>query len=158
MGRRSVRENKNIYQQYREEAGLTREQASELTEFLSDDKIEKIESGKTYARPEEALAMAKAYKKPELIRWYCSNECPIGRIYVPEVVSKELPNLVVEILSELNTLEKSKERLIDIAADNVITEEEKPDFDRICDQLSNIAESARALQLWIEKKLYLEEE
>ena len=28
MGRKSVKENKNIYQQYREEAGLTREKAS----------------------------------------------------------------------------------------------------------------------------------
>lgn len=158
MGRRSIKENKNIYQQYREEEGLTREQASELTGFLSDDKIEKIESEKTSARPEEVLALSRAYKRPELVRWFCSNECPIGKIYVPEVATKELPNLVVEILAELNTLEKSKERLIDIAADNVISEDEKPDFYHICGELSSLAESASALQLWIEKKLYQEEE
>ena len=34
MGKRSVRENKNIYQTSREEAGLTREKASELMEFF----------------------------------------------------------------------------------------------------------------------------
>ena len=157
MGRRSVKENKNIYQLYREEEKLTREQASELTEYLSDDKIEKIESGKAAVRPEEVLSLAKAYKRPELTRWYWSNECPIGKIYVPEVSEKELPNLVVEILSELNTLEKSRDRLIDIAADNVISDDERPDFDRICEGLKNISLTSRALELWIEKKLYKEE-
>ena len=76
---------------------------------------------------------------------------------MPEVSEKELPNLVVEILSELNTLEKSRDRLIDIAADNVISDDERPDFDRICEGLKNISLTSRALELWIEKKLYKEE-
>ena len=41
MGRKSTRENKNIYQISREEAGLTREGASEKLKFLSADRIEK---------------------------------------------------------------------------------------------------------------------
>ena len=43
MGKKSTKENKNIYQTSREEAGLTREKASELMEFVSADRIEKIE-------------------------------------------------------------------------------------------------------------------
>ena len=44
MGRKSTKENKNIYQTSRETAGLTREGASELLEFISSDRIEKIEN------------------------------------------------------------------------------------------------------------------
>ena len=42
MGRKSTKENKNIYQITREEVDLTREEASELKDFVSSDRIEKI--------------------------------------------------------------------------------------------------------------------
>ena len=44
MGRKSTKENKNVYQTSRESLGLTRESAAEKLEFLSADRIEKIES------------------------------------------------------------------------------------------------------------------
>ena len=47
MGRKSTKENKNIYQISREAVSLTREAASELLEYISADRIEKIESGRS---------------------------------------------------------------------------------------------------------------
>ena len=44
MGKRSVKENKNIYQISRENRNLTRDAASELLVFLSPERIEKIET------------------------------------------------------------------------------------------------------------------
>ena len=58
MGRKSTRENKNIYQTSREAANLTREGAAEILEFISADRIEKIESEKSLPHPDEILAMA----------------------------------------------------------------------------------------------------
>ena len=43
MGRKSIKENKNYYQEIRESLNLTRDKASELLEFISADRIEKIE-------------------------------------------------------------------------------------------------------------------
>lgn len=43
MGRKSTKENKTIYQTSREALGLTRDQASEKLQFISADRIEKIE-------------------------------------------------------------------------------------------------------------------
>ena len=43
MGKRSVKQNKTIYQLSREAAGLTREAASDLIGILSPDSIERIE-------------------------------------------------------------------------------------------------------------------
>ena len=40
MGKRSIREHKNTYQLAREDAGMTREEASEALQFLSDSRIE----------------------------------------------------------------------------------------------------------------------
>ena len=47
MGRKSVKENKTIYQQYREKEELTREQAAELLDVVSSDRIERIENERT---------------------------------------------------------------------------------------------------------------
>ena len=41
MGKKSIREDKNIFQLAREEAGLTRAQASETLVFVSESRIEK---------------------------------------------------------------------------------------------------------------------
>ena len=153
MGRSSTKENKNIYQQSRENASLTREAAAEKLDFISASKIEKIEYEKTLPHPEEVLAMAKCYKDPSLCNYYCSHECPIGQEYVPEVSFKELSQITLEMLASLNALEKEKNRLIEITVDGVISEDELNDFKKIQTQLSQISLAIDSLQLWVEKAL-----
>ena len=151
MGRKSTRENKNIYQTSREEAGFTREAAAGALEFISSDRIEKIESEKSLPHPDEILAMADCYKNPSLCNYYCSHECPIGQEYVPEVKLKELSQITLEMLASLNSLEKEKTRLIEITVDGVISEDEKEDFERIQNQLAQISMAVDSLQLWVQK-------
>lgn len=153
MGRSSTKENKNIYQQSRENAGFTREAAAEQMEFLSESKIEKIEYEKAFPHPEEVLAMAKCYKDPSLCNYYCSHECPIGQEYVPEVKIKELSQITLEMLASLNALEQEKNRLIEITVDGVISEDELQDFYKIQDQLGHISLAIDSLQLWVEKAI-----
>ncbi len=153
MGRKSTRENKNIYQTSREEAGLTREAASEALTFISSDRIEKIESEKSLPHPDEILAMADCYKNPSLCNYYCSHECPIGQEYVPEVKLKDLSQITLEMLASLNALEKEKNRLIEITVDGVISNDEKEDFQRIQSQLAQISMAVDSLQLWVQKAI-----
>jgi len=105
MGKKSTKENKNIYFQSREEAGFTRAQASEEMEYITESRIEKIESGVTQVQPADVVAMAKAYKKPELCNYYCVNECEIGQKMVPEIRISSLSEIVLGLLSSLNALE-----------------------------------------------------
>ena len=135
MGRKSTKENKNIYQISRENAELTRDAAAEQLEFISSDRIEKIENEKSLPHPDEILSMADCYKNPALCNYYCSHECPIGQEYIPEVAAKDLSVITLEMLSTLNTLAKEKDRMIDIAADGKVTEDEISDFLRIKDNL-----------------------
>lgn len=153
MGRKSTKENKNIYQTSRETAGLTREAAAEQLAFISSDRIEKIENERSYPHPDEILAMADCYKNPSLCNYYCSHECPIGQEYVPEVAVKDLSVITLEMLSTLNTLSKEKDRLIDIAADGEISDDEIPDFLRIKENLENMSLTIDSLKLWVENTI-----
>ena len=151
MGRKSTKENKNIYQISREDSDLTRDAAAEALGFISADRIEKIENEKTMPHPDEILAMAECYKKPNLCNYYCSHECPIGQKHVPEVKMKDLSQITLEVLAALNTLEKEKNRFIEITMDGIISSDELTDFRRINEQLSQIATTVSALQLWIQQ-------
>ena len=153
MGKKSIRENKNIYQLSREALELTREKAAEEMVFISADRIEKIESEKSLPHPDEILAMAKAYKTPGLCNYFCSHECPIGEKYVPEVKMKDLSQITLEMLASLNALDKEKNRLIEITVDGEITDDEYQDFQAIRDQLAKIVSSVNSLQLWLDKAI-----
>ena len=149
MGRKSVRENKNIYQLSREEAEMTRAEASEAL-FISEDRIEKIEYEKSAPHPEEVLAMADCYKNPSLCNYYCSHECPIGQEYVPEVKIKDLSQITLEMLANLNALSKEKDRLVEMTVDGTISDDEMPDFLKIQEQLEQMSITIDSLKLWTE--------
>ena len=153
MGRASTKENKNRYQLAREELGLTREEAADELKVLSADRIEKIENERMEPQPYDVLAMAQGYKKPSLCNYYCSHECPIGKEYVPEVQVKELSSIVLEMLASLNSVNKQKDRLIEITADGKISGDEIDDFIYIQEELERISITVETLQLWAEKML-----
>ncbi|MBE5935876.1 MAG: helix-turn-helix domain-containing protein [Lachnospiraceae bacterium] len=153
MGRKSTKENKNIYQISREELGLTREAASDLLITVSPDRIEKIENEKSLPHPDEILTMAECYKNPSLCNYYCSHECPIGKEHIPEIKLKDLSQITLEMLASLNSLNEEKNRLIEITVDGKITKDEMEDFERIQEQLSQISMAVNSLQLWVQQAI-----
>lgn len=153
MGKKSIKENKNIYQLSREKLEFTREKASEQMAYISADRIEKIESEKSLPHPDEILAMAKCYKAPDLCNYYCSHECPIGQEKVPELKIKDLSQIVLEMLASLNAVDHEKNRLIEITVDGEISKDEMLDFVAIKNQLDKISLSVNTLQLWVDKTI-----
>lgn len=153
MGRKSTKENKNEYHLRREAVGFTRETASKAMDFVSADRIEKIENNRSLPHPEEILAMAKAYQAPDLCNYYCSHECPIGQEFVPPVQMKELSQITLEMLASLNALNQEKNRLIEITVDGHISSDELADFREIQKQLSQIATAISSLQLWVQQAI-----
>ena len=153
MGRKSVKEKKSIYQQIREDLGLTRAQASERMGGLSESQIEKIENDKTRPQPEDVMLMAQAYKRPDLCNYYCAHECQIGKKYVPEISVRELPQIVLETIAALNSVTQNKDRLIEISADGKLDKTEIEDFARIQKQLERVSVSVNALNYWVDKTI-----
>ena len=97
--------------------------------------------------------MAECYKNPALCNYYCSHECPIGQEHVPEIKLKDLSQITLEMLASLNAMEKEKNRLIEITVDGKIAPEEMTDFEKIQDQLAQIAMAIDSLQLWVQKAI-----
>ena len=153
MGRMSTKKNKTQYQILREELGLSREKASELLGYISPERIEKIESEKSLPHPDEVLTMSVAYQKPRLCNHYCANVCLIGQEYVPEIKMKDLSQIVLELLASLNSIQKRKDRLIEITADGEIAGNEIADFIYIQEELERISVTVETLQLWSEQML-----
>ena len=149
----STKENKNIYQKTREGLQLTREAASELLEGITPERIEKIENERSMAHPDEVLLMAEKYKHPNFCNYFCANECPIGKHYVPEVKLKDLSQIVLEMLASLNSMSKQKERLIEITVDGKISGDELDDFIGIQEELERISIAVETLQLWSERMI-----
>lgn len=154
MSKRSVKENKNVYQISRESRGLSREAASEVLEYVSADRIEKIESGKSAPHPDEVLLMERGYQNPELSNYYCTHECPIGMKYEQAVSLKDLPQLTVELLSALHAMEEEQNRLIDISVDGRVNDYERKQFDVILRKLAALDRSIRGMRIWIEHAMY----
>ena len=153
MARTSTKENKTIYHKTRESLNLTREAASELMESLSPERIEKIENERSLPHPDEVLLMAEKYKQPSLCNYYCANQYPIGQQYVPEIKIKDLSQIVLEMLASLNSMNKQRERLIEITVDGKITGDELEDFIYIQEELERISIAVETLQLWSERML-----
>lgn len=97
--------------------------------------------------------MAKAYKTPGLCNAYCATECPIGQKYVPAIEAKELPQIVLEMVNSINIVNEQKNRLISIAVDGKLTNDEFYDFAKIENELEKISISVETLQLWLENTI-----
>ncbi len=146
-----------IYKEARKRHGLTRDEVCDKAMLLNNpiqpERLERIENGKFPITPDEVLLLADIYGEPTLCNRYCSKECPIGEKYVPEVKVKDLAQIVLEMLSSLNSMKKSQERLIEITADGAIDDDEIKDFVFIQRELERISITVEALQLWVEQML-----
>lgn len=153
MSRKSIKEDKSVYQLAREKQGLTREGIQAECPALTADRVAKIELGKMAIQPEDVVLMARHYKAPELLNHYCAHECPIGRDRMPEVHVKELAQIAVETLNALNKLNREKERLLEIVEDGTVDPDEREDFLTIKATLDKIAVTVQTTQLWVDRAI-----
>lgn len=151
MGKQSTRENKTIYQLCREEQGLTREKASEKMVGISASRIEKIEYEQQEPTPYDIVQMADCYKRPDLCNYYCSHKCSIGDRYVPEIEVSELSKIILETIASLDEIHPLTGRLIQIARDGKITDDEIKDFAYISKKLDEVSLAIDSLNLWVDK-------
>ena len=147
----------SIYKSIRKEHDMTRDEvcdmAIDLGKPLQPERLERIENGKLEIHPEEVMLLSEIYGEPTLCNHFCAKDCPIGKKYVPEIKVKDLAQIVLEMLSSLNSMKKSQERLIEITADGIIEDDEIKDFVYIQKELERISVTVEALQLWVEQMI-----
>ncbi len=130
----------------------SREGAAELL-GLSPSTLASYELNLTKVVPVESIAlMADVYNAPELKNWYCSNICPLGED-MPKIEIADIDRITVRTLATFRKLAEIKDSLLDITADGVITEDEKPQLDKIILSLKELNEVAQTLIIWAEKNI-----
>lgn len=160
MGRVSTKENKNIYQEAREELGWSRDKTADEIAIIEDGRygyldkyrLVKIEDESVKIQPEDIVALSKAYNKPELRNHYCCHDCEIGKIDAPEVIYKDsVHEILVNMAVSLESVNTKKVRLMEILADGKVDSTEMSDLNIILDELEKISMTIEAIQIWCEK-------
>ena len=127
----------------------SREGAAELL-GMSVSAVSDAELGLTKVMPvDKAVLMADLYNAPELLNYYCLSECPIGgrRPISDKMVDIERATVKLTKILRKETVQWYKHGLQDIAADGAITEDEFGEFDRIVNDLREVAKIISELEV-----------
>ena len=68
-------------------------------------------------------------------------------------VNKDLEKIILRMVASLNSMQKCKDRLIEITADGEISDDEIKDFVNIQEELERISLTVDSLKLWSEQML-----
>lgn len=147
----------NMFCQARYEAAKFNERMSSregAAEELGIDRtrLARIELGSITPYPEEVLLMADYYRAPELKGNYCREMCSLGE-GMPHIECQGLDRISLKALCSFRKINEAKDLLLDITADGVISEDEKPALKRIVDTLNELNEVTQNLKNWIERNL-----
>lgn len=129
----------------------SREGASEET-GIDQKRLQRIEIGTLEPYPEEIMLMADTYHAPELLNFYCTNACPIGRRTVPQAELQEIDRLTVKFLNALGNMRGLDEDLLLIAKDGKVSNDELPKLKNLLKAVKQMAGIAYEMQLFIDKQ------
>lgn len=154
MGKISTKKNKSIYQLAREDKGFSRGKAADEMESygVTEHRLYRLENGETIIQPADVLAMSRVYNQPELRNYYCTRECPIGKLDTPQVkMNSSIHELLVSMLLSLEAINADKIRLIEILSDGKINSDEAKEFEQVKEKLEQISMAVESLQLWCDR-------
>lgn len=131
---------------------LSKEGASELL-GVSVSTLSDYELGLTkVVPPDMVLKMADLYNAPELVNIYCRCMCPLGSD-MPEISLDDLDRISVKALASFRKISETRDDLLDIVEDGVITEDERPKLKSILANLDELAALSQNLKIWVMKNL-----
>ena len=158
MGRRPTKAVSNPFCQARLRAAeynekfFSKEYAAEQL-HISAGQLQDYELGITKCIPPDSIMrMADLYRAPELRNLYCREMCPLGGD-MPVLELEDLDRITVRAMASLRKVAQTKESLLDITADGIITEDEKPELRKILATLDEISAITQSLKVWTEKNL-----
>ena len=141
-------EYRNIYKTARQAAGLTQEAAAERLA----DSVESIRAYETAQRipPNRVVeAMVEVYDTQHLAYQHLKETNALAGRIIPSVQERSLMESAVRLYNRLNRFSASHsvERLLEIAEDGRIDEEERPEFDAIVAELKALVQCGMELDL-----------
>ena len=156
MGTRPTKAKDNIFCKARLDAAryndklTSRAGAAEALGYASESTISDWELGISVPTPEAVLKMSDLYNAPELINTYCHNLCPLGWD-IPEITAQDLDRISIKALSSFQKISKTKEELLDIVSDGIISEDEQPTLNKVLSSLDELNAVTQELKAWVTK-------
>ena len=141
--------NTNVYKRIREINDQSQENVASGA-GISRDKIGAFERNEKRPDPDEIVALSKHYNSKRLFRWYCYEECPVGKeiclLPVDALEEERLDSTMLVIINSLNKLKNIDiERMVEISVDGKIDKSEKADFNTLKSSLASLAQAYGAL-------------
>ena len=157
MANIAAKTSSNVFYKARCAASAHNEQLSSregAADIMSIDRgrLYRIESGIANPYPEEIRLMADLYNAPELENYYCTNICPLGG-EMPKADLADLDRISIRALSTFRKIGETKDLLLDITEDGIISEDEKGDLNKVLENLEELEQIAQSLKLWVKKNL-----
>lgn len=139
---------RNIYKTARLAAGYTQESAAERL-GISVESLRAYETDQRIPPNEVVDLMIICYDAQYLAYQHLRESNCLARRFVPSLEERSILEVSVRIFNRLKSLEKknSIERLMDIAEDNIISPEEREEFDAIMTDLRAIIQSGMELAI-----------
>lgn len=137
----------NIYKQARKSAGLTQERAAEAI-GVSVDSIKDYEAYNRLPPNDIVEMMCVVYDAMYLA--YQHTSISTGKIkVVPDVEVRDLPTATIRLINRvLDFATQHRDRqLMQIAEDGIITDDERPLFNSIMDELDQLVKAAVEIKL-----------
>ena len=130
---------------------LTRASAVNELPGVTEDCLKRYELDLVKTPNTVVAMMADAYNEPELLNWYCANECPIGKGRICEISDMPPERTVIRMNKHLNQMRDSLDELMDILEDGIVTEEEMKRIPTIKRQFLEARKRADEILAAIEK-------
>ena len=140
-----IKECRNIYQIAREAAGYTQEISSELLD-ISVDSLRAYEGGKRIPPDHVVIKMIEIYDTQYLAYQHLKTSAEVGQKYLPNIEIKTLTAATLTLQKEVTDFLKLKDEMIEIACDEVVDEDERPEWNKILKELDDIVAAIMALK------------
>lgn len=129
----------------------SREGAADIMS-IDRGRLYRIEKGLINLYPEEVHLMADLYNAPELRNFYCTGMCPLG-CEVSKASVEDLDRITIRVVSAFRRLDGTKELLLDITEDGIVSDDERQDMHKVLESLEELEGIARSLKIWVKKNM-----
>lgn len=138
---------RNISQTGRRIAGMTQERWAEALD-ISVESVRLYESGRGMPSDDVVTRMVEVSGTPVLGYWHLLNKSRVAADLLPQMDTVALPQAVIQLLRRIRDFDSSHriDRLVDIAEDGRIDQDERPDFEKITRELDGIVQAAMQLK------------
>ncbi len=142
---------RNIYKIARRTAGLTQERWAETLD-ISVESVRLYERSLGLPSDDVVARMVEVAVLPVLGYWHLKNKSSVANDILPEVDNMELPQAVIRLLVAIRDFKQNSDELLTIAADGIVSADERSIFEEIVEDLDDIIRAALAVKFVREGK------